>query len=129
MQNKYFECHNLIGGYGGADILHGCSIAIDKNEIVVIVGPNGAGKSTAMKAMLGMIQIKSGTISFNGNDISKLSPQDRINQGLSFVPQTNNVFTELTVRENLEIGAYEEWIMLSDHMPLSVTADADSVES
>ena len=106
MQNKYFECHNLIGGYGGADILHGCSIAIDKNEIVVIVGPNGAGKSTAMKAMLGMIQIKSGTISFNGNDISKLSPQDRINQGLSFVPQTNNVFTELTVRENLEIGAY-----------------------
>ena len=106
MQSKYFECNNLVGGYGGADILHGCSIAIDKNEIVVIVGPNGAGKSTAMKAMLGMLEIKSGNVSFMGNDITNLSPQLRINQGLSFVPQTNNVFTELTVRENLEIGAY-----------------------
>ena len=106
MQSKYFECKDLIGGYGGADILHGCSVAIDKNEIVVIVGPNGAGKSTAMKAMLGMLKIKSGSVSFMGNDITKLSPQLRINQGLSFVPQTNNVFTELTVRENLEIGAY-----------------------
>ena len=106
MQSKYFECNNLVGGYGGADILHGCSIAIDKNEIVVIVGPNGAGKSTAMKAMLGMLKIKSGNVSFMGNDITNLSPQLRINQGLSFVPQTNNVFTELTVRENLEIGAY-----------------------
>ena len=101
MQSKYFECNNLVGGYGGADILHGCSIAIDKNEIVVIVGPNGAGKSTAMKAMLGMLKIKSGNVSFMGNDITNLSPQLRINQGLSFVPQTNNVFTELTVRENL----------------------------
>ena len=106
MQNKYFECTDLVGGYGGADILHGCSVAIDKNEIVVIVGPNGAGKSTAMKAMLGMLKIKSGSVSFMGNDITKLSTQLRINQGLSFVPQTNNVFTELTVRENLEIGAY-----------------------
>ena len=106
MQSKYFECKDLIGGYGGADILHGCSVAIDKNEIVVIVGPNGAGKSTAMKAMLGMLKIKSGSVSFMGNDITKLSTQLRINQGLSFVPQTNNVFTELTVRENLEIGAY-----------------------
>jgi len=106
MQSKYFECKDLIGGYGGADILHGCSVAIDKNEIVVIVGPNGAGKSTAMKAMLGMLKIKSGSVSFMGNDITKLSTQLRINQGLSFVPQTNNVFTELTVIENLEIGAY-----------------------
>ena len=106
MQSKYFECKDLVGGYGGADILHGCSVAIDKNEIVVIVGPNGAGKSTAMKAMLGMLKIKSGSVSFMGNDITKLSPQLSINQGLSFVPQTNNVFTELTVRENLEIGAY-----------------------
>ena len=106
MQSKYFECKDLVGGYGGADILHGCSVAIDKNEIVVIVGPNGAGKSTAMKAMLGMLKIKSGSVSFMGNDITKLSTQLRINQGLSFVPQTNNVFTELTVRENLEIGAY-----------------------
>jgi branched-chain amino acid transport system ATP-binding protein len=106
MQNKYFECSNLIGGYGGADILHGCSIAIDKNEIVVIVGPNGAGKSTVMKAMLGMLKIKSGSVSFMDNDITNLSPQLRISLGLSFVPQTNNVFTELTVRENLEIGAY-----------------------
>ena len=103
----FFEGNQMTGGYdNGPDIISSCSVNVDRGEIVAILGPNGAGKSTAMKAMLGMLKIKSGSVSFMGNDITKLSTQLRINQGLSFVPQTNNVFTELTVRENLEIGAY-----------------------
>ncbi len=97
---------NLVGGYGGADILKGCSVDVNEGEIAVIVGPNGAGKSTAMKALLGMLQLKQGKVRFRGKDISGLSPQDRIAEGIAFVPQTNNVFTSMTVRENLEMGAF-----------------------
>ncbi len=97
---------NLVGGYGGADILKGCSVDVNEGEIAVIVGPNGAGKSTAMKALLGMLQLKQGKVQFRGKDISGLSPQDRIAEGIAFVPQTNNVFTSMTVRENLEMGAF-----------------------
>ena len=97
---------NMVGGYGGADILKGCTIAVDKGEIAVIVGPNGAGKSTAMKAMLGMLQLKSGTVKFNGKDITHMTPQARIAEGMAFVPQTNNVFVSMSVRENLEMGAF-----------------------
>ena len=97
---------NMVGGYGGADILKGCTIAVDKGEIAVIVGPNGAGKSTAMKAMLGMLQLKSGSVRFNGKDITQMSPQARIAEGIAFVPQTNNVFVSMSVRENLEMGAF-----------------------
>lgn len=96
----------MTGGYGGADILKGCTVDVNKGEIAVIVGPNGAGKSTAMKAMLGMLDLKEGSVLFNGKDISKLSPQDRIAEGIAFVPQTNNVFVNMTVRENLEMGAF-----------------------
>lgn len=96
----------MIGGYGGADILKGCTIEVDEGEIAVIVGPNGAGKSTAMKALLGMLDLKQGEISFRGKDISGLTPQDRIAEGIAFVPQTNNVFTSMTVYENLEMGAF-----------------------
>ena len=97
---------NMVGGYGGADILKGCTIAVDKGEIAVIVGPNGAGKSTAMKAMLGMLQLKSGAVKFNGKDITHMTPQARIAEGIAFVPQTNNVFVSMSVRENLEMGAF-----------------------
>ena len=97
---------NLRGGYGGADILHGCTIAVDKGEIAVIVGPNGAGKSTAMIAMLGMLNLREGRVVLDGEDISALSPQDRVKKGMAFVPQTSNVFASLTVEENLEMGAY-----------------------
>jgi branched-chain amino acid transport system ATP-binding protein len=96
----------MTGGYGGADILKGCTVDVDKGEIAVIVGPNGAGKSTAMKAMLGMLDLKQGSVFLKGKDISKLSPQDRIAEGIAFVPQTNNVFVNMTVRENLEMGAF-----------------------
>jgi branched-chain amino acid transport system ATP-binding protein len=97
---------NMVGGYGGADILKGCTIAVDQGEIAVIVGPNGAGKSTAMKAMLGMLPLKSGQIKFKDNDITSLTPQARIAKGIAFVPQTNNVFVSMSVRENLEMGAF-----------------------
>lgn len=96
----------MTGGYGGADILNGCTIAVEKGEIAVIVGPNGAGKSTAMKAIFGMLNLRQGKVMFNGEDITALSPQERVLKGMGFVPQTHNVFTSMTVEENLEMGAY-----------------------
>ena len=103
----FFEGNKMTGGYGqGPDIISSCTINVNKGEIVAILGPNGAGKSTAMKAMLGLLNLKSGSVFINGKDISNLSPQDRVRQGISFVPQTRNVFAELTVKENLEVGAF-----------------------
>ena len=97
----------MTAGYGsGPDIINSCSINVNKGEIVAILGPNGAGKSTAMKAMLGLLKLKSGSVIIDGKDISILSPQDRVKSGISFVPQTKNVFPGLTVKENLEIGAF-----------------------
>ena len=102
----FFEGKKMTGGYGGPDIITSCTVDVNKGEIVAILGPNGAGKSTAMKAMLGLISLKSGTVTIDGKDISNLSPQDRVRQGISFVPQTRNVFTGLSVQENLEMGAF-----------------------
>ena len=103
----YFEGAKMTAGYGdGPDIISSCSITANRGEIVAILGPNGAGKSTAMKAMLGLLKLKSGSVTLNGEDISKTNPQDRVKKGISFVPQTRNVFAELTVRENLEIGGF-----------------------
>tara|TARA_B100001250_G_scaffold96921_1_gene81178 strand:- start:348 stop:1055 length:708 start_codon:yes stop_codon:yes gene_type:complete len=103
----FFEGSKMTGGYGdGPDIINSCTINADKGEIVAILGPNGAGKSTAMKAMLGLLNLKSGNVLIEGEDISKLSPQERVKKGISFVPQTRNVFAELTVEENLEVGAF-----------------------
>ena len=104
--SKFLSCTNMRGGYGGEDIIHACDIEVDKNQIVVIVGPNGAGKSTAMKAMLGLLKLKSGSVIIDGKDITQLSPQDRVKSGISFVPQTKNVFAGMTVEENLEMGAF-----------------------
>ena len=103
---SYFSGEKMTGGYGGPDIINSCTISVDKGEIVTILGPNGAGKSTAMKALLGMLNLRQGTITINEKDISNLSPQDRVKEGISFVPQNKNVFTSLTVEENLEMGAY-----------------------
>ncbi len=102
----FFSGENMTGGYGGADIISSCTINVNRGEIVAILGPNGAGKSTAMKAMLGLLNLKSGKVSIDGKDISKLTPQNRVREGISFVPQTRNVFTGLSVQENLEMGAF-----------------------
>jgi branched-chain amino acid transport system ATP-binding protein len=96
----------MTGGYGGADILHGCTIAVEKGQIAVIVGPNGAGKSTAMKAVFGMLNLREGHVRLDGEDITKLTPQARVAKGMAFVPQTSNIFTSMTVEENLEMGAF-----------------------
>ena len=97
---------SMTGGYGGADILNDCTIAVERGEIAVIVGPNGAGKSTAMKALFGMLTIREGAVQLEGQDITHLTPQDRVALGIGFVPQTNNVFTSMSVEENLEMGAF-----------------------
>ena len=103
----FFEGNKMTGGYGnGPDIINSCSVNVDKGEIVSILGPNGAGKSTAMKAMLGLLNLKSGSVIIDGKDITQLSPQDRVKSGISFVPQTKNVFAGMTVEENLEMGAF-----------------------
>jgi branched-chain amino acid transport system ATP-binding protein len=104
---SFFEGINMTGGYGnGPNIINSCSVEVNRGEIVSILGPNGAGKSTAMKAMLGLLKLRSGAVAINGKDISKLTPQDRVRKGISFVPQTKNVFAGMTVEENLEMGAY-----------------------
>ena len=103
----FFEGNQMTAGYDeGADIISSCTINVNKGEIVAILGPNGAGKSTAMKAMLGLLNLRSGEVIIEGKKISDLNPQDRVKRGISFVPQTRNVFAGLTVRENLEIGAF-----------------------
>ncbi len=102
----FFSANRLTGGYGGVNIIEDCSFNVDRGEIVSILGPNGAGKSTAMKAMLGILNLKNGDVNLDGKDITNFTTQDRIKQGISFVPQTKNIFTELTVEENLEMGAF-----------------------
>ena len=103
---SYLIAEGMTGGYGGADILHSCNINAEKGEIAVIVGPNGAGKSTAMKAIFGMLNIHSGQVILDGEDITKLTPQARVAKGMAFVPQTANVFPTMSVEENLEMGAF-----------------------
>jgi len=102
----FFVGEKMTGGYGGPDIINSCTVSVNKGEIVAILGPNGAGKSTAMKAMLGMLNLRQGKVTFNEEDISNLSPQDRVRKGIAFVPQSRNVFTGMSVEENLEMGAY-----------------------
>jgi len=97
----------MTGGYGaGPDILHSCTIAVDPGQIAVIVGPNGAGKSTGMKAVFGMLKLRQGSVRLDGEDITHLTPQERVVKGMGFVPQTQNIFTSMSVEENLEMGAY-----------------------
>ncbi|MBU2866284.1 ABC transporter ATP-binding protein [Pacificibacter marinus] len=103
---SYLSATHMTGGYGGADILHNCELSVEQGEIAVIVGPNGAGKSTAMKAVFGMLNIHTGSVVLDGEDITKLSPQERVYKGMGFVPQTSNIFPTMTVEENLEMGAF-----------------------
>ncbi|MBL6622117.1 MAG: ABC transporter ATP-binding protein [Alphaproteobacteria bacterium] len=98
--------YEMTGGYGGPPILQDCTITAEAGQITVIVGPNGAGKSTAMKALLGMLELSAGRVELAGRDIGLLSPQERVAQGIGFVPQTQNIFTGMTVLENLQMGAF-----------------------
>jgi len=100
------EATKMVGGYGGADILQGVDLAVDRSEIVVIIGPNGAGKSTAMKAIFGLVELREGSVRFEGEEISNSQPDMLVRRGLAYVPQERNVFPNMTVHENLEMGAY-----------------------
>jgi len=103
---SYLSGIGMHGGYGGPDVIHGCEISVDKGQVAVVVGPNGAGKSTAMKAVFGMLCLRKGYVMLDGLDITKLSPQRRVEVGMAMVPQTDNIFSTMTVEENLEMGAF-----------------------
>ena len=103
---SFLAGEGMTGGYGGADIIRNCTIEAVQGEVAVIVGPNGAGKSTAMKAIFGMVRLREGRVTLDGEDITRLSPQERVRKGMGFVPQERNVFTTMSVQENLEMGAY-----------------------
>ncbi len=100
------EATGMVGGYGGMDILNGVDLSVDRSEIVVIIGANGAGKSTAMKALFGLVNLHAGKVSFDGRDITNAAPNDLVALGMGFVPQERNVFRNMSVRENLEMGAF-----------------------
>ena len=106
MAEPFLIGDGMTGGYGTVDILHNCTISVEKGQIAVIVGPNGAGKSTAMKAVFGMLKLRGGAVRLDGEDITTLTPQARVRKGMGFVPQTHNIFTTMTVEENLEMGAF-----------------------
>lgn len=102
------EVSNVVSGYGSTDVLHGVSVNVDQNEIVTIIGPNGAGKSTLFKTIMGYLIPSTGNISFLGEDVTKLEPNKKVERGLAYVPQLENVFPSLTIRENLEMGGYSK---------------------
>ena len=106
----------IICGYENTIIVNGCNFSVKKGHIACIVGPNGAGKSTAMKAIFGLIPIKSGKVIFNNEDITSLNPQERVIKGMSFVPQNNNIFQEMSVEENLEMGAFIHQFSMKENL-------------
>jgi branched-chain amino acid transport system ATP-binding protein len=105
---RLLVAEGLTAGYGRIDILHDVSLAVDVNEIVSIIGPNGAGKSTAFKTIVGLLHPRQGRVVFNGEDITGLRPDLVLPRGLAYVPQGRIVFPQMTVLENLEMGAYIE---------------------
>ena len=100
------EVSDLSAGYGDALIVRGTSMHVDPGEIVTIIGPNGAGKSTLLKAIFGMVDITAGTVRFKGQDVTRVPAHRLVEMGAAFVPQTDNVFPRLSIRENLEMGAF-----------------------
>ena len=100
------EVSNLVTGYGDVEIVHGVDIEVEPEEMVCIIGPNGAGKSTLMKGIFGLIDRWDGQVVLDGQDVTNHPPHEMTKVGGSFVPQRNNIFPNLTVRENLEMGAY-----------------------
>jgi ABC-type branched-subunit amino acid transport system ATPase component len=100
------EACGVVAGYGETEILHGVSITVDEGEVVTIIGPNGCGKSTLMKAIVGLVRVRNGRVTFRGREISSSPPETIVRTGLCYVPQTNNVFPSMSIRENLEMGAF-----------------------
>ena len=103
---SFLGVEKVVSGYGEMDILRGVSMQVERGEIVAILGPNGSGKSTLLKTIFGFLRPRSGRIVFNGRDISGMKPHEMVHVGLTYVPQANNTFLNLTVQENLEMGGY-----------------------
>lgn len=101
------EVSGVSAGYGGVEIIHEVSMCVNRGEVVTIIGPNGAGKSTLLKAIFGILDPMAGMVSLLGRDVTRLSAPKMVAQHASLVPQTENVFPSLTVRENLEMGGYQ----------------------
>lgn len=112
--SRVLELDAVSGGYGDTEILHGVNLHVDAGEVVVVIGPNGAGKSTAMKAVFGLLNLTAGSVRLDGVDITNTPPSDVVKQGVCYVPQTDNVFANLTVEENLEMGAF---VRTDDYRP------------
>ncbi|MEA9984509.1 MULTISPECIES: ABC transporter ATP-binding protein [Subtercola] len=103
------ETTDLVAGYlPGVNILNGCNVYVERGELVGIIGPNGAGKSTLLKAIFGQVNIRSGTVSLSGEEITGLKADKLVTKGVGFVPQSNNVFPSLTIEENLQMGTYQK---------------------
>ena len=98
------EARDIHAGYGKIEVLHGAALRAEAGEIICIIGPNGSGKSTLLKTVFGLLKPTKGAVSFNGRDVTRLEPEDKVRLGIAFVPQGRNVFPSLTVRENLEMG-------------------------
>ena len=107
MTKRILDVENLVAGYvPEVNILNGCNVHVDEGDFVGIIGPNGAGKSTLLKALLGMCTVRDGTVHLNGENVTGLKAHELITKGVGYVPQTNNVFPSLTVKENLEMGCF-----------------------
>ena len=103
------EAHELVAGYQpGVDILHGASLELRRGSLVGIIGPNGAGKSTLIKALFGLVPVRSGEVLLGGEDITRLKAHELVARGVGYVPQVRNVFGTLTIEENLKMGAFLE---------------------
>jgi len=100
------EARDVVTGYGEVDILHGVSVAVHEGEMVAVIGPNGAGKSTLLRAIFGLLRLRKGRVQLAGEDVTNWQPERLVPQGLSYVPQTENVFPSLSIQENLEMGAF-----------------------
>ncbi|HLZ03822.1 MAG TPA: ABC transporter ATP-binding protein [Bradyrhizobium sp.] len=105
MSNTILDVQNLVGGYGKMTILNGTSFTVPAGSITTIIGPNGAGKSTVFKAIFGLLKLREGKIIFRGRDVTNLSQRALLNAGICYVPQGRNIFPELSVRHNIELGA------------------------
>ncbi len=102
------EVENVVSGYGRTDVLHGVSISVERDEIVTIIGPNGAGKSTLFKTIMGYLIPRSGKVIFSKEDLTQLKPNHKVEKGIAYVPQLDNTFPSLTIRENLEMGGFSK---------------------
>lgn len=105
---RVVDVKDLTAGYlPGVNILNGTNLYADKGELIGIIGPNGAGKSTLLKAIFGLVKIREGSITLNGDDITGLKPNQLVAKGVGFIPQTNNVFPSLSIEENLQMGIFQ----------------------